>query len=220
MNDTARLKTAKTCVIVSDIQAQITFFRGDLGEVVNGGNVSQVPEVKRMTDRVLKEEIARHYQVKETLSLSAGTKKSDSSAAIAAAKRNGADLIVDVRTWSSAPPGTFRGMDSDGFGYYGGFAQGKGTIVCHVGLDINDPATGKMVASPHGENDLGLMVDADTFSKERHADRTRNQVLLSGGWKGKSYSEMNAQQKQELMTGLEKLFRAKVKNDLWKMELR
>ena len=106
-----------------------------------------------------------------------------------------------------------------GFGFYSGGASGSGTVVCYQGLVVRDGATGKDVASPMGENDLGIVPDADTFARERYKHISARKLDLgkiSSGGAG----ALSPAQKQTFLEVCRELYRDKVRNELWKMELR
>jgi len=227
LNDTARLKASKTCVIATAITGEADFHSLGFTAFGNKHDRSRIPGLKAMTEQILREELGRFYQIKAVVEvpnlgdLSISKRKSAYDAALADSRaRHKADLEIYVYPYGYHPYGIPRHLEAEGFGFYSGGMAGSGTAVSYNGLSILDGATGDEVASPTSENDYGYIPDADTFAKERYERPGSRPVRLPGKWSGGGWSSMTPAQQAQLMQTFRELYRAKVRNDLWRMELR
>lgn len=227
LNDTAKLKASKTCVIATSIGDEADFHSLGFTAFGNKHDRSKVPGLKAMAEQVLREELGRFYQVQAVVqvpdpgSLSFSRKKSGYDAAMAASRaRHSADLEIYVYPYGYHPYGIPRHLEADGFGYYSGGITGGGTVVCYMGMTIRDGVSGADVASPASGNDYGIIPDADTFAKERYQSFSARPLPLAGKWSGGGYDSMTPAQRGQLMRAFRELYRNKVRNDLWRMELR
>lgn len=227
LNDTAKLKASKTCVIATAITDEADLHSLGFTAFGNQHTHSRIPGLKAMAERILREEIGRFYQVKAVVevprpgSLSISKRKSAYDAAMADSRaRHKADLEVHAYPYGFHPYGIPRHLEAEGFGFYGRGSTGNGTAVCYTGLVVLDGVSGAEVASPTSENDYGLIPDADTFAKERLERPGTRPVRLAGKWSGGGWDSLSTAQQSQLMEVFRELYRAKVRNDLWRMKLR
>lgn len=217
MNDTAKLKASKTCVIATAITDQADIHSIGITTFNNKQERTTIPGLKKMTEDVLRQELSRFYQVKAVVNVPHPNPAKGYTAAMAASRaQNKADLEVCVYPYGATPVGIPRHLEAEGFGFYSGGASGSGTVVCYQGLVIRDGVTGKDVASPMGENDLGIVPDGDTFSRERYKHVSARKLDLGSI----SAGALSPEQKQKFLQACRELYREKVRNELWKMELR
>jgi len=226
LNDTAKLKSSRSCVIAMGLRDEADFHALGFTAFGNRHDKSKVPGLKAMAEQVLREELGRFYQVKAVVpapdpgSVGISRRKATYDSAMADSRaRHRADLEFHVYTHEYHPYGVPRHLSSDGFGYYGGGPAG-GTVVCYTGLVVTDAITGAEVATSFGENDLGILPDADTFAKERYRNPSTAPVRIGGSWSGGGWEAMTTEQRGQLMRAFQSLFRDKVRHELWKMELR
>jgi hypothetical protein len=227
LNDTAKLKASKTCVIATSITDEADFHSLGFTTFGNKHVRSRVPGLKSMTEQILREELGRFYQVKAVVVTpdlgdhSISKRKSVYDAAMADSRaRHNADLEIHVYSYGFHPYGIPSHLEAEGFGFYSGGASGSGTAVSYNGMTILDGDTGAQVASPTSENDYGFIPDADTFAKERYERPGTGRLRLEGTLSGTGWDSMTPAQQAQLMKTFRELYRAKVRNDLWRMELR
>lgn len=220
MNDTAKLKAAKTCVIATAVTDQVDIHSLGFTTFNNKHERVTIPGLKKMTEEVLRQELSRFYQVKAVVSVPDPNPRKGYHGAMAASRaQHKADLEVCVYPFSYYPATLPRHLTSEGFGYYS-LGRDQGLVACYQGLAVRDGATGAEVASPSGENDLGIVPDGDTFSRERYKQTSTRELDNLGQLWGGNYEALGPMQKQKLLQAFRDLYREKVRNDLWKMELR
>jgi hypothetical protein len=226
LNDTAKLKASKTCVIAMELKDEADFHSLGFTAFGNRHDRSKVPGLKAMAEQVLREELGRYYQVKAVVpvpdlgSVGISRRKAAYDSAMADSRaRHRADLEFHAYGHEYHPYGIPRHLTSDGFGYYAGGLPGS-MVVAYTGLVVTDGITGGAVASSFGENDFGILPDGDTFAKERYRNPSSAPVRLSGSWSGGGWAAMTPEQRGQLMRAFRDLYRDKVRNQLWKMKLR
>ena len=219
LNDTARLKSAKTCVITTSIPDEADFHRLGFTTFGNRHERSTIPGLRKMTEEVLREEIGRFYQIKAVVQAPPPGKEYNAAMASVRAKHQ-ADLEIQVYPHGYHPYGIPAYLEADGFGLYTGGSAGGGTAVSYTGLRVLDGTTGKEVASPLGQNDYGIVPDADTFAKERMKRPSQRPFTLTEKSDGVGHASLSPGDRARLLGTYRELFREKVRNDLWRMELR
>lgn len=215
LNPAGLVEKGKTCVVATEVRNEADFHHVGFTVFTSRTKTFEVPGLREMTYRVIKEELGSAYRIigQETMPDHGSVPVFKRAAAYQekireiAARRN-ADLVIQLGTFSYYPYGVPSGMRSDGFGYYGGT---RGTAVGYCSLNIHDGKTGKLIKTYLGGEQwrMSELFDADYRSKW-NTDGSRK-VSLEGELGAGGFASLSAADKQTLMRAFEDLFRRRVR---------